>query len=73
MSICTALLKPAELVNIKEDHLTLLTSQFPLLVIFKDNAGKLQEELLDYQTANETRLPKEIRENDKHRRIHQYC
>ena len=50
-------LKPAERVNIKEDHLTLPTTRFPL-AIFKENAGKLQEELLDYQTANETELPK---------------
>lgn len=47
---------PAEKANIK-DHLTLLTSQF-LLVVSKENASKLREELLDYQTANETELPK---------------
>ena len=50
-------LKPAEKVNIKEDHLTLPTSQFPLDVS-KENASKLQEDVLDYQTANETELPK---------------
>ena len=64
-------LKPAERVNIKEDHLTLPTTRFPL-AIFKDNAGKLQEELLDYQTANETELPKENDENNKCRKIDQY-
>ena len=64
-------LKPAERVNIKEDHLTLLTTRFPLFVS-KENTGKLQEELLDYQTANETESPKINDENSKRRRIDQY-
>ena len=63
-------LNPAERVNIKENHLTLLTTRFPL-VVSKENTGKLQEELLDYQTANETELPKINDENKKRRRIGQ--
>ena len=58
-------------VNIKEDHLTSLTTRFPL-VVSKENTGKLQEQLLDYQTANKTELPKINNENNKHRRIDQY-
>ena len=57
--------------NIKKDHLKLLTSIFPL-VVSKENAGKLQEELLDYQTANETEPPKENDENNKRSRFDQY-
>ena len=48
-------LKPAERVNIKEDHLTLLASRFPV-VVPKENAGKSEEEFLDYQIANEIEL-----------------
>ena len=57
--------------NIKKGHLNLLTSIFPL-VVSKENTGRLQEELLDYQTANETELPKENDENNKRSRIDQY-
>ena len=61
----------AERVNIKEDHLTLPTSQLPLTVS-EENASKLQKELLNYETANETELPKENDENNKRSRIDQY-
>ena len=56
-NVLSVFLKPTEKVNIKEDHLALLTTQFPL-VVCKENTGKLQEELLDCQIANETELPK---------------
>ena len=49
-------LKPSERLNTDEDHLTMLISHFPL-VIPTENIGKLELELLDNQTANNTELP----------------
>ena len=70
-NVLSVFLKPTEKVNITEDHLALLTTQFPL-VVCKENTGKLQEELLDCQTANETELPKINDENNTYRRIDPY-
>ena len=65
-------LKPSERLNIDEYHLTTLIFRFPL-VIPTENIAKLELELLDYQTANITELPRtENDDNQKRRRIDQY-
>ena len=64
-------LKPSERLNVEEDHLTTLISRFPL-AIPTENIGKLELELLDYQTANNTELPRtENDDNKKRKRIDQ--
>ena len=65
-------LKPSERLNIEEDHLTTLISHFSL-VIARENIGKLELQLLEYQTANATELlTTENDKNEKHKRIDQY-
>ena len=65
-------LKPSERLNIEEDQVTTLISRFPL-VIPKKNIGKLELELLAYQIANDTKLPRtENDDNQKGKRIDQH-
>ena len=66
------LLKSSKRLNIGEDHLTALISRFPLVIPTK-SIGKLELELLDCQTANNTELPRtENDDNQKRKRIDQY-
>ena len=65
-------LKPSKRLIIEEDHLTTLISRFPL-VMPTENIGRLELELLDYQTANNRELPRtENDDNQKRKRIDQY-
>ena len=65
-------LKSSERLNVEEDYLATLISRFPL-VIPTENIDKLEFELLDYQTANNTELPRtENDDNQKRKRIDQY-
>ena len=66
-------LKPSERLNIVEDHLATLISRFPLVILTK-NIGKSELDLLNYQTANNTELPRtENDDNQKRKKIDQYC
>ena len=65
-------LKPSKRLNIEEDHLATLIFRFPLAITI-ENIGKLELELPDYQTANNTELPRmENDGNQKHKKIDQY-
>ena len=62
-------LKSSERLNIEEDHLTTLIFRFPLAIPI-ENIGKLELELLDYETGNNRELPRtENDDNQKRKKI----